>query len=627
VLLVSTDPAHSLGDALETRLGPAPRRIPTRRGELRAVELDADRALERWMKARRPLLATIAERGTYLDAEDVRRFLDLSLPGVDELMGLTELQRLGRAGAVDEVVVDTAPTGHTLRLLQMPRTLAQAAAVLDGMQAKHRFLAESLGRRAHARDAADGLIEEMAADAQSLQALLRDPARCGFSWVLLAENLSLEEAKDGVAALRRDGVALREVLVNRVTPPPPGPCRLCRSRRGAEARTLAAVVAAFAAVPVRVVPAGDAEPRGLAALRRVARSGRPAGRRSSAGRLRAPARLPGAKVESARRAPPPPWLQTLAPAGRRLLLFGGKGGVGKTSCAAVAALALAAAGRRVLLLSTDPAHSAADVLGLHLGDDEREVPGAPGLWARELDADRALAVARERYRKAVDGLFDALRGGSRLDASHDRAVVQDLIELAPPGIDELFALVAVTDAALAHGPGARYETVVLDTAPTGHTLRLLALPVAARQWIQAFLAILLKYREVVGLGRLAEDLLSVSRQLRDLDALLRDPALTRFVAVTRPAALPREETVRLVKELERLRVPLGSLIVNAVTPPGCARCRRFAAVERKEAARLRSLTAGGAPLILAPMVAPPPQGQAALAHWGRQWVEGEWPEA
>jgi arsenite/tail-anchored protein-transporting ATPase len=625
VLLVSTDPAHSLGDALGVRVGASPRAVPTRRGQLRAVALDADRALERWLKTRRPLLATIAERGTYLDAEDIRRFLDLSLPGVDELLGVYELVRLGNSVAPDEVVVDTAPTGHTLRLLQMPHTLAEVAVVLDDMQAKHRFLAESLGRRAYTGDAADRLIAEIAQDAESTQALLRDPDRCGFSWVLLPEALSVAESRDGVAALRRDGVAVRELLVNRVWPPPPCRCRLCDGRRRAEAAVLAELAAAFPGLPIRTIPAQDAEPHGLAALRRFARIGGPLVVR----RGRTPGRKLASTARRSRRSrEAPPWLETLAPAGRRLLLFGGKGGVGKTSCAATASLALAATGRRVLLLSTDPAHSVEDALEVPLGDDERPVPGAPGLFARELDADRAFAAARERYRRAVDDLFDALRGGSRLDASYDRAVVQDLIDLAPPGIDELFALVAVTDATVARPRDAGYDVVVLDTAPTGHTLRLLALPPSARAWIQAFLAVLLKYREVVGLGRLAEDLVTVSRQLRELEALLRDPERTGFAAVTRAAALPRLETVRLVAALRALHVPLCAVVVNAATPPGCARCRRAAAVERQEVARLRrSLTAAKAPLILAPMVAPPPQGPAALGNWGRTWTEGEWPEA
>jgi len=126
VLVVSTDPAHSLGDALGTKLGAAPARIVlhgSRSGELWAAQLDADRALHRWMREHEDAFKTIAERGTYLDDEDVERLFALSLPGVDELVGLLELARLARSarsGDYDHVVVDTAPTGHTLRLLEIP---------------------------------------------------------------------------------------------------------------------------------------------------------------------------------------------------------------------------------------------------------------------------------------------------------------------------------------------------------------------------------------------------------------------------------------------------------------------------------------------------------------------------
>ena len=626
VLVVSTDPAHSLGDALGRALGPRPRPVPVRRGTLRAVELDADAALARWLDHRRDGLATIALRGTYLDREDVDRFLSLSLPGTDELIGLLELARLARASPLDDVVVDTAPTGHTLRLLQMPETLRQIASVLDDMQAKHRFLSRSLGGRYRA-DSADALIAEIVQESSGILALLRDAERTTFSWVMLPEALSLEESRDGLAGLRRSGVAVGEIVVNRVTPPPPGPCALCEGRRRSEAAVLAETARALRPIPVRVVAARDEEPEGVGSLRTFARAllgprGRlPPAPAAGSARKRTP-------TAATRRSGGPPaepwWLSDLMPPSRRLLVFGGKGGVGKTTAAATAALALAADGRggRVLLLSADPAHSLGDALSVRLGDDERAVAGAsPRLRARELDADRALAAARARYRGAVDQLFDALRGGSNLDPAFDRAVMQDLIALAPPGIDELFALAAVTDALTQERSAGAPSTVVLDTAPTGHALRLLALPDAAREWIQALLSVLLKYRQVVGLGQLAQELVDLSKQLRTLEALLRDPARTAFVAVTRPADLPRRETARLLDQLDAMGIPVAGLLVNAITPPGCARCRRAGAREEKHVRALARpfLTGAGRPMILAPMIAPEPRGVRALRDWGRMW--------
>src|SRR5439155_1019047 len=218
----------------------------------------------------------------------------------------------------------------------------------------------------------------------------------------------------------------------------------------------------------------------------------------------------------------PAWLDALAPPGVRVLAFAGKGGVGKTSAAAAVGLGLAERrpDARILVLSTDPAHSLGDALGLPLGDDERPVPGLPGLAARELDATAAF---------------------------------------------------------------------------------------------------LLKYRAVVGLGELASDLLDVARDLRELAALLRDPARTRVVAVTRPGALPRLETARLIRGLRRLRIAVGAVVINAVTPDipasGCPRCRRLAAVERREMAALTAVVRSAAgrryAMISAPVEAPRPAGSRA----------------
>jgi arsenite-transporting ATPase len=618
VLLVSTDPAHSLGDLLGRPLGPAARPVPTRRGSLHAAELDADAALARFIRTRRGQLTRIFARGTYLDDDDIERLLRLALPGVDELIGLLELTRLGQARGYEEVVVDTAPTGHTLRLLGMPATLLRIARVLDDMQAKHRFLAESLGGR-YRPDAADALVEEIAADGRRLEGLLRDPDRCAFSWILLPETLALEEARDALTALRASGLAVGEVIVNRVTPPPRGRCGLCEGRLSAERDVIRAARDAFADHGLRVIPALAREPRGVSALRALGRvldthAQPPACRRVRRTLAR------GAPVAPGRDAT----LKALLPETVRLVLVTGKGGVGKTTCAAALALALAAgsARRRVLALSTDPAHSLGDVLGVPLGDDVRQPPGAPaGLHAREIDAARLLADRRVGYLDAVQEVFDALRGNSSFELAFDRAVVEDLIDLAPPGIDELFGMLAVVEALGGDRP---YDTVVVDTAPTGHALRLLQMPDAALEWVHAFMAILLKYRKVIGLGDLGADLLGLSRDLRRLQTLLSDREQTRAFAVTRAAELPRLETERLVSELGGLGVPLGGVIVNALTPPGCARCRAAAAAEQRAVralvTSLRRSKGAAATIICAPAVAPPPRGVAALTRWQSSWA-------
>ena len=469
-------------------------------------------------------------------------------------------------------------------------------------------------------------MAEIDAEAGRLASLLRDRDRCRFRWIVLPEMLAVEEARDAVRELEATGIQIDEILVNRVTPPREGPSAFDRRRAVAEREAIAAVHAAFPDHPVRLVPEQIEEPRGSVALRSLlwdlARRSRgrelltrvPAGR---AARGHGVARSRDIAVT---------WPRLVAPAGIRLLLITGKGGVGKTTCAAAAALALgdAAPTRRILLLSTDPAHSLGDVLSTQVGDEERRVPNGPAtLGVRELDATRAFAVRRERYRAAVDELFDAIRGDSRFDVAFDRAVARDLLDLAPGGLDELCALLTVTEALFPPGAALpRHDLVVVDTAPTGHTLRLLALPGLALEWVRALLTTLLKYRQILGLGALASDLVELSRGLRQLRILLADPRQARVVVVTRAAALPRLETIRLLRRLDRLGLTVSALIVNALTPAGVTRAsamstesaevRRLRAIGRSELARL--------PVLLAPAVAPPPRGVKALRGWARTWT-------
>ena len=609
VLVVSTDPAHSLGDALTVPLGARPRRIPTRRGALFAAELDADAALRRWLGSKEDAFRAIAARGTYLDDADIDGLMRLSLPGVDELVGLVELARLARAQPYDEVVVDTAPTGHTLRLLEIPETLRRLAEVLSDMHAKHRFLAESLGGR-YRPDGADDVIDEIAEQARSLRADLGDPERTTFAWVLVPEEMAVAESREGLRALATLGVAVREIRVNRLTPLPSATCDGCSARAQGERAKIAEIVREFAGARVRVMAAADKEPRGVSALRALSARVVEADGTTHRGR-QAPPRI----RKSARRSTA--WLDEIAPRARRLVIVGGKGGVGKTTVAATVALAAASQKRKVLLLSADPAHSLRDALATEIGDEGRTIPGGPpSLHARELDASRAFAERRNRYRAGIDELFARILPGS-FDATFDHAVALDLMDLAPPGLDELLAVLTLAGALF--GPKPEYDLVVLDTAPTGHTLRLLAMPEAALAWVHAVLAILLKYRQVIGLGEFARDLVDVARELKAFQALLRDPKRTMFLPVTRAAAVVRVETQRLARELRRRRIPVGPILVNDLSTAETRLCKMCMLRSRTEKSEIRALARTSRAMLHLPATYPPPRGHKDLLAWGTRW--------
>ena len=277
----------------------------------------------------------------------------------------------------------------------------------------------------------------------------------------------------------------------------------------------------------------------------------------------------------------------------KLLFFGGKGGVGKTTTAATVALRLARAepGRAVLLLSTDPAHSLGDVFGEPVGDRPAVIRRGPrNLYARELDAAAALASRRAGIEAALNEIGAAF-GAAEISIATGGRGAAELMELAPPGIDELFGLISVVEAR------EEYPLIVMDTAPTGHALRLLEMPDAARDWVQVLLRMLLKYRSLVRPGQLASELVDLSKSIRRLQELLRNPRDTRFIVVTRAAAVPRIETDRLLGRLRRLRLAAPAVIVNAMTlAPG--RCPQVPRRRSRRTARARAADArvGGSAL-------------------------------
>ena len=626
-LIVSTDPAPSLGDALRQPLGRTPRAVRGVDG-LYAVEVDAPAALDDWIASRRELLEEIALRGSWLDREDVTQLLRLSLPGIDEIAGLLQIADYSASGKYDRIVVDTAPTGHMLRMLSMPTVLGGLAQVFDRMQGKHRIMVEAI-RGGWTPDAADLLIDSIDDQAQRMDRLLRDGQTSRMAWVTLPEAMAIAETADALRALHTQGVTVDRIIVNRVTPPPPAPCRWCRARRRTEQHTIATLDAGRSvdqAAPV-LVPALEREPRGANALARIGRIiERPSRQRTATGpatvRTRVTATLPGRDFEAFDAG-------ALFPSTIRLLMFGGKGGVGKTTCAA--ALAVQAASgrpkRQVLLLSADPAHSLGDVFGASVSDEARALRGGPrNLTVRELDARRGFEELRRRFAGAIEDLFARLAGGGGMPAQasdHDRQVLNDLLELAPPGVDELVAIIEVTDALLSSDADRRFDLVIIDTAPTGHALRLLEMPALVHQWVKAVMAILLKYQAVVGVGELGAVLLRLSQGLNRLRDLLADDARTAFVVVTRPAQLPRAETARLARRLRAASIHVPVVVVNAFGAGTCGRCDRERQAQTRELTALRrdlgSKRSGASTIALTPGWIPPPRGIRDLLAFAAEW--------
>jgi arsenite-transporting ATPase len=242
---------------------------------------------------------------------------------------------------------------------------------------------------------------------------------------------------------------------------------------------------------------------------------------------------------------------------RQVLFFGGKGGVGKTTCAAATALAASRLGRRVLLVSTDPAHSTSDIFERKLGADPVEV--LPGLHALEIDAN----TESSRYVKTVKEQISQVFGHAILKEANRQ------IDLAAsmPGAEE----VALFDrmGALIRGEDQRFDLIIFDTAPTGHTLRLIRMPELMEAWIKALSR---SRRAMLGIeqdDRADPIMISLAdrlERLKELRARLMSGRTTSFILVLIPERLPIEETSRAIDQLDEAGVKVGGLVINRVLP-------------------------------------------------------------
>ncbi|MBV9495420.1 MAG: hypothetical protein JOZ54_14320, partial [Acidobacteria bacterium] len=414
---------------------------------LDVASLDAEELYRRFLAENVEKLIEVVDRGTYLDREEIRRFFELSLPGVDELMAW---MRIGELATSFEgtLIVDTAPTGHMLRMLSSGSHFKQLLLALDAMQEKHRDLVYQFTRR-EVRDAADEFLSSFDARTERWRAILTDAKQTAFIPVFLDEPWVIEQTRRLIAEVRAVGIDVPLAVLNR--------------SNGSDVDVGAPAV-------VLSPEEGEGSPGGDEAV----------------------AHLPGDSSPSAQ--------LRMTGLDAKLVFIAGKGGVGKTTTSASIALQLAARhpDRRYVVISVDPAHSLRDVFA-------HEPPPA-NLAVEIVDTKARWAQFREKLGDEIRGAMEALtpRGVS---LAHDVEAVEHLIEIAPPGADELFAVTRLAELLADES----IDTVIVDTAPTGHFLRLLELPKTAGDWVRELMRLLLKYRDLIPPASLGEELVHASR--------------------------------------------------------------------------------------------------------------------
>lgn len=489
VLLVSTDPASNLDEMLGVALRSDPTPVPGVTG-LSAMNIDPETAAEDY---RLRVLDQMGPAASDQEKATVREQLSgactTEIAAFDEFVGLLADDN----PQFDHIIFDTAPTGHTLRLLSLPK------AWTGFLEANERG-ASCLGPHSGLKMQEDRFREALEC--------LGDPARTTIVLVTRADRGAIREAARTAGELAELGLSNQMLAVNgRFTPSDPNDT-VATAFAAEQTAALAELPASLASLPRDEVPLKSFDMVGLGALRALfAPQDYPAG--SSTGDLPGVTDLPRLSA----------LVDDIAAGGKGLVMVMGKGGVGKTTVAAAVAVGLAARGHSVHLTTTDPAAH----LSFVVGSD-----AMPGLTVDRIDPEAETA----RY---IDKIMTTK--GRDLDEDGKALLREDL---ASPCTEE----VAVFHAFSRVVGEARSNFVVIDTAPTGHTLLLLDATGAYHRQMT-------RHLDDNAPGRMVTPLMR-----------LQDPAYTRVLLVTLPETTPVSEAGALQEDLRRASIEPYGWVVN-----------------------------------------------------------------
>jgi arsenite-transporting ATPase len=247
-------------------------------------------------------------------------------------------------------------------------------------------------------------------------------------------------------------------------------------------------------------------------------------------------------------------LSELDNSNKRVLMFGGKGGVGKTTCSATTALHYASLGRKTLIISSDLTPSLSDIFEMEIGPTEKPVRGVENLDALEIGPDEVMKRWKKKFGPEI---YEA--ASSLIDMEYDEVI--DYAAMAP-GIQEEFLL----DYVLEHVKDGTYDLIVWDTAPAGDTLRLLELPYNFIAHLKTAPKVYMRVRDALKLKKVPFlDLIESWKALaEEVTGFMRDPENTEFLLVTIPEGLGVYQARRLVKEFHRFGLEIRYILVNNV---------------------------------------------------------------
>lgn len=550
ILIVSTDPAPSIGDSLDLAVG---NKITQISENLWALEMVAQELMDDFKKNNWEKIKALILRGTYLAEEDIEIFENLVLPGMDEIMAVIKIADLLKTKKYDLIILDTAPTGHTKVLLSLPEKMERWIEAMDTMQEKHRFLKKHWTGR-YVKDEYDSFLENTRVDITEVKNLLENHDLTEFVPVTIPEPMSILETETLLEYLKGMGVKVKSVLINRVMMIEEQ-CPLCSSRIKAQENYIKMIEEKFKNYQILKIPLFPTEIRGQDSLHEYAKI------------LFEEKKFEIVPTKTLPKFPeiPEDNMAEFLGSDINFVICGGKGGVGKTSIAAATAIAFAQKhkDKKILITTTDPAHALSNIFDqdIPIGGGTVSIKGFHNLDALEIDVQKMLREFKDEYRQDIEEIFEKSIGEGA-EVAFDRKAMEEMMDLSPSGLEELMALRKVV-ALIKEGT---YNFYVLDSAASGHLLRFLETPAIVRGWLKSIFKVLLKYGGVVRISKVMARLLDLSKDLKRVQEILFESKTTQFLMISIAEEMGIREMGDLAQSLEKLNLPYHYIILNQIIP-------------------------------------------------------------
>ncbi len=575
-LLVTTDPAPNLSDIFGQAIGHEVTAIDGI-DNLSAIEIDPDTAAEEYRQE------TIEPMRELLGEEEIRTVEEqLNSPCVEEIAAFDNFVDFMDSPEYDVVVFDTAPTGHTIRLMELPS---------DWNAELEKGGSTCIGPAAS--------MEDKKQDYERAIDTLQDDERTSFAFVGKPEDSSIDEIERSASDLGELGIESQLLILNGYLPESVCEDPFFEGKRADEQTVIERARKEFDADATATYPLQPGEIAGLDLLGDVGGVLYDGADATVDVGTATDVDADGA-VDFDAMADADPVVDQLTPGDEtQYLFFTGKGGVGKSTVASTAATKLAEAGHETLVVTTDPAAHLEDIFGEPVGHEPTSV-GQENLDAARIDQEKALAEYREQVLDHVTEMYED-KEDSQIDV--DAAIANVEEELESPCAEEMAAL----EKFVSYFDEDGYDVVVFDTAPTGHTLRLLELP---SDW-----------KGFMDLGSLTKGAAPAKGDQYDaVIETMKDPEQSTFAFVMYPEYTPMMEAYRAAADLEdQVGIETSLVVANYLLPEEYGDNAFFTNRRAQQAQYLTEIRDRfDAPLMLAPLRQDEPIGLDELSAFGEE---------